>query len=158
VHSLEVATAAVQAPAARLEHILHPWVAFAIMPLFALANAGVPLGAALLQRLAEPAAIGVMLGLFVGKQAGISLFAWIAVRTGLARLPAGVSWRELYGAALLCGIGFTMSLFIADLEFGTPALLEAAKSGILVASLASGSLGFLLLKGRPADGGRGVTS
>jgi len=146
IHSLEVATEAVQTPSARLEHALHPWVAFFIMPVFALANAGVPLGASFLRALTEPAAIGIMLGLVVGKQIGVGLFAWLALRTGLGRMPAGVSARQIWGAACLCGIGFTMSLFIADLEFGSAALLESAKAGILVASVLSGILGWMILR------------
>jgi NhaA family Na+:H+ antiporter len=146
VHSLEIATEAVQTPSARLEHTLHPWVAFFIMPVFALANAGVPLGASFLQALTQPAAVGVIAGLFVGKQAGVMLLSWVAVRLRLAQLPHGVSWRQIHGTAALCGIGFTMSLFIADLEFESAELLEAAKAGILVASLLSGVLGWLLLR------------
>jgi NhaA family Na+:H+ antiporter len=146
IHSLEVATEAVQTPSARLEHMLHPWVAFFVMPVFALANAGVPLGASFLRTLGEPAALGTMLGLVVGKPLGVGLFAWLALRTGLGRLPAGVSGRQVLGAACLCGIGFTMSLFIADLEFETAAVLESAKAGILSASVLSGLLGWTVLR------------
>ena len=146
VLSLEVATEAVQTPSARLEHALHPWVAFFIVPVFALANAGVPLGGSFIRALAEPAAAGIMLGLVAGKPIGVMLFAWAAVRSGLAQPPAGVSWRQLWGAAALCGIGFTMALFIADLAFGAPAQLDAAKAGILAASLVSGVIGWVVLR------------
>jgi NhaA family Na+:H+ antiporter len=146
VHSLEVATEDVQTPSARLEHTLHPWVAFFVIPVFALANAGVPLGASFLRALTEPAAIGIMLGLGLGKQIGVTLFAWLALRTGLGQMPAGVTRRQIYGAACLCGIGFTMSLFIADLAFESAAQLEAAKAGILCASLLSGLIGWLILR------------
>jgi NhaA family Na+:H+ antiporter len=146
VHSLEVATEAVQTPSARLEHMLHPWVAWFVMPVFALANAGVPLGASFLRALTEPVAIGIMLGLVVGKQLGVGLFAWIALRTGLGRMPAGVDARQIWGAACLCGVGFTMSLFIADLAFGSAVLLESAKAGILTASIISGLLGWIVLR------------
>ena len=146
VLSLEVATEAVQSPSARLEHALHPWVAYFIMPVFALANAGVPLGGSFARALLEPAAAGIMLGLVVGKPVGIMLFAWVAVRSGLAQPPAGVSWRQLWGVAALCGIGFTMALFIADLAFGATPVLDAAKAGILAGSLVSGGVGWVGLR------------
>lgn len=119
----------------RLEHGLHPWVAFGIVPLFALANAGVSLGAGSLGRLIEPVGLGVFLGLVVGKQIGVLGFAWLAVRAGLAELPDRVTWRHLHGVAALCGIGFTMSLFIGYLAFVDAAVLEQAKTAILAASV-----------------------
>jgi len=152
IHSLEVATEAVQTPSARLEHALHPWVAYFVMPVFALANAGVLLGASFLSALAEPAALGIMLGLVVGKQIGVGLFAWLALRSGLGRMPAGVNARQIWGAACLCGIGFTMSLFIADLEFESAVLLESAKAGILGASVLSGILGWMILRRQGSRG------
>jgi NhaA family Na+:H+ antiporter len=94
--------------------------------------------------------IGIVLGLVVGKQLGVTVFAWLATRLGLASLPAGVSWRQVYGAGWLAGIGFTMSLFIADLAFADPARLAAAKLGVLVASLVAGTVGVVLLMRRPA--------
>ena len=121
-------------PAQRLEHALHPLVALAILPLFALANAGVVPGASLGAALADPITLGVVVGLFLGKQAGVLGSAWLAVRLGLADLPDRVSWRQVYGVAVLAGIGFTMALFVAGLAFAEPAQLEAAKLGILVAS------------------------
>ncbi len=154
VLELETGVAAVQAPLQRLEHVLHPWVAFAIMPLFALANAGVALGGSA-DGFEGPVVVGIVLGLVVGKQAGITLAAWLAVRSGLAVLPAGVGWRHIYGAAWVAGIGFTMSLFIANLAFADAALLDSAKIGVLAASALAGSVGFLLLRRatapRPAD-------
>ncbi len=135
-----------QAPLSRLEHGLHGPVTFGIMPLFALANAGVPLrgGGALLT---STVAIGVLVGLVFGKPLGITLASWIAVRVGVASLPAGVSWRMLHGVAWLGGIGFTMSLFIAGLAFGgEPTLLIASKLAILVASVATGIVGWTLLR------------
>ena len=146
VVSLEEACEAVQTPLQRLEHMLHPWVAFFIMPVFALANAGVSIGSGLLGALANPIALGVGAGLVVGKQVGVLLFSWLAVRFGIATLPAGAGWRQLYGVACLCGIGFTMSLFIANLAFEDPASLDIAKTGILSASLVAGVLGFLILR------------
>ena len=126
----------------RLEHALHPWVAWAIMPVFALANAGVTLGTGVV---AGPISLGVMLGLVVGKQAGITLASWLAVLTGVAALPRGAGWRQIYGVAVLCGIGFTMSLFIATLAFDDPAALAQSKVGILTGSLLCGFAGYLIL-------------
>jgi NhaA family Na+:H+ antiporter len=137
-----------QAPMLRLEHALHPWVSFVVMPVFALANAGVSLGGAV-GALGHPVSLGVLAGLVVGKQAGITLFAWLAVRGGLAALPAGVTWRHVYGAAWLGGIGFTMSLFVAGLAFGEGDLLPAAKVGILGASAVAGVVGYLLIRSAP---------
>jgi Na+:H+ antiporter, NhaA family len=117
------------------------------MPLFALANAGVSLSGDLSGAVASSVALGVLAGLVFGKQVGITLFAWLAVRSGLAAVPAGVTWRHLYGASWLAGIGFTMSLFIASLAFGDSPLLSTAKVGILVASLIAGVGGWTILRG-----------
>ncbi len=137
VRELEEAAEKVGSPLQRLEHGLHPWVAYAIMPIFALANAGVGLiggqGAALL----TPIGLGVVAGLALGKQLGITLFSWFFSRLGLVSRPRGLRWRHIYGAAWLGGIGFTMSLFITDLAFADPALVLAAKLGILSASALS---------------------
>jgi NhaA family Na+:H+ antiporter len=132
----------------RIEHTLEPWVAFAIMPIFALANAGVRLSHGVGAAVLDPVALGIILGLFVGKQIGVALSCWIVVRAGLAQLPSRASWREVYGVALLCGIGFTMSLFIATLAFGSSDRLEAAKIGVLAGSLISGIAGYLVLAKR----------
>ena len=133
----------------RWEHALHPYVAFAIMPLFALANAGVILSGSFAQALAQPPSLGVIAGLVLGKPLGIFGFSWLAVRLRLASLPAGLSWSQLFGLSLLAGIGFTMSLFIADLAFGPSPSLSQAKAGILFASLLSGLLGYLYLRFSP---------
>ena len=133
--------------AERLEHALEPWVAFAIMPIFALANAGVRLSRDVGAAFLDPVALGIVLGLFIGKQIGIAASCWMVVRFGLASLPSRANWRQLYGVALLCGIGFTMSLFIATLAFGSSDHLEAAKVGILAGSLLSGVAGYLVLAG-----------
>ena len=146
VHSLEVACEAIETPLARMEHTLHPWVAFAIMPIFAFANAGVALGGDVGAALVAPVSLGVIMGLFFGKQIGVTAFSWLAVRLGWAELPAGVGWRQLYGVSLLTGIGFTMSLFIANLAFGNPVVLDQAKIGIFAASLLSGVLGWGVLR------------
>lgn len=130
-------------PLERLESRLHPWVGFAIMPIFALANAGVHVE---LKAITEPVAVAVALGLFLGKPAGILLFSYIAVKTGLARLPRGVNWPVLFGGGCLAGIGFTMSLFVAGLAFGNEEqLLADAKIGILVGSLLSVVVGTAVL-------------
>lgn len=136
-----------QPPLIRLEHALHGPVAFGIMPIFALANAGVALGGETLRgAAADPVALGVVLGLLLGKPAGIVGFSWLAVRLGVAALPAAVSWRMLAGAGVLGGIGFTMALFIAGLAFTDDALLEAAKLGILAASALTGVVGWAILR------------
>lgn len=132
-------------PLHRLEHRLHPWVAFAIVPLFGFANAGVALGAVGWPQLTSALPLGVAAGLFVGKQAGVFGGVWLAVRTGLARRPAGASWPQVYGVALLCGIGFTMSLFIGGLAFADAALIDAVKIGVLIGSMLSAVAGSVLL-------------
>jgi Na+:H+ antiporter, NhaA family len=101
-----------QPPLHELERMLHPWVVFAIVPLFALANAGVSLGGDLASALTSPVVVGIVAGLVVGKQLGVTLFTWLAVKSGVSELPAGTSWRHVYGGGWLAGIGFTMSLFI----------------------------------------------
>ncbi|MEA2593679.1 MAG: Na+:H+ antiporter, NhaA family [Thermomicrobiales bacterium] len=145
---LEDAVEGVGAPLQRLEHALHPLVAFVIVPLFALANAGVQIDGDLARTLGNRVTVGIVLGLVLGKQIGITLFVWLATRVGLTTLPAGTSWRQIYGASWLAGIGFTMSLFVADLAFAganESSLLTAAKLGILLASLIAGIAGWLVL-------------
>ncbi len=135
-------------PLQRFEHALHSWVAYAIVPIFALANAGVELGGDMGDAGTSRVTLGVVLGLMVGKQAGITLFAWLAARSGQTELPEGVSWRQIYGAGCLAGIGFTMSLFVAELAFigqGEADLLTDAKSGILRASAIAGTVGWVFL-------------
>ena len=146
LQALEAATERVETPLQRIERSLHPWVIFAIMPLFALANAGVPLGEGLSKTLIHPVSLGIIAGLVVGKQVGVVLFAWLAVKSGLAEMPAEVSWSQIYGVSWLAGIGFTLSLFIADLAFPGDPLLDVAKVGILAASLTAGITGFLILR------------
>ena len=145
VHSLEQACEDVEPPLERLEHGLHGLVAFGIMPVFALANAGVAFGADLGALATDTVALGIALGLIVGKPLGVMTLAFVSVKLGLAALPAGVTWRHLLGVSFLTGIGFTMSIFIANLAFGAGPLLDSAKLGILVASIASGVLGALML-------------
>jgi NhaA family Na+:H+ antiporter len=130
----------------RLEHELAPWVAFAVVPLFALANAGIDLSAIRWgEAFSSALTIGVVAGLVIGKFVGISLFTWAAVRFGMGRLPEGVNWRQVMGAAWLAGIGFTMSLFIAQLAFAQPEQVEAAKLGILLASALAAGVGIAWL-------------
>ncbi|KUM39849.1 Na+/H+ antiporter NhaA [Pseudomonas sp. EpS/L25] len=133
-------------PLLRLESALHPWVAFLIVPLFGFANAGVSLAGISPANLLDPVPLGVALGLFLGKQVGISLLVLLAIRSGLARLPEGASWLQLYGVALLCGIGFTMSLFIGALAFPTaPFLVDEVKIGVLLGSMLSALAGVAVL-------------
>ena len=145
LEALEHASAAIEPPLQRMERALHPWVAFGIMPLFALANAGVQIGGTSVAGGIDTVTLGVIAGLVLGKPLGIMLASWLAIMTGLARKPAAVTWRQIGGASCLAGIGFTMSLFIADLAFGDAALLTAAKLGILIASLVSGIAGWFIL-------------
>jgi Na+:H+ antiporter, NhaA family len=147
LHALNHAAYRLEPPLHELEHNLHPWVVFAIMPLFALANAGVPLGGGVVEALTSPVALGIVAGLVVGKQLGITLFAWLAVRSGLSELPEGIGWRHVYGVGWLAGIGFTMSLFISDLAFSDGSLIEDAKIGIECASLIAGVVGWTILRG-----------
>ncbi len=147
LHALNHATYELEPPLHELEHTLHPWVVFAIMPLFALANAGVPLGGGIAETLRTPVALGIVAGLVFGKQLGVTLFAWLAVKSGISELPGGINWRHVYGAGWLAGIGFTMSLFISDLAFSASPLVDAAKVAILTASLIAGVVGWLILRG-----------
>jgi NhaA family Na+:H+ antiporter len=147
LHALNHAAYKLEPPLHELEHALNPWVVFAIMPLFALANAGVRLAGDIVGALASPVTLGIVLGLVVGKQLGITLFAWLAVRSGVSELPEGIGWRHVYGVGWLAGIGFTMSLFISDLAFSEDSLVETAKLGILCASLIAGVVGWTILRG-----------
>ncbi|HZC98664.1 MAG TPA: Na+/H+ antiporter NhaA [Actinomycetes bacterium] len=133
-------------PLARLEHALHPWTSYVVIPVFAVANAGVSISRSTLgDALAGGVTLGLVAGLVVGKTVGVTVFTWVATRTGTTRLPEGVRWSQLVGVAALAGIGFTVSLFIASLAFQTRALQDSAKVGILAASLLAGLLGALLL-------------
>jgi len=132
-------------PGLVLEHMFHPIQVWFILPLFALANAGVAIGGDLMEVLANPLALGIIIGLVIGKPLGICLLSWLAVRAGSSALPGGVTWGQIAGAGCLAGIGFTMSLFISDLAFDNETLIATAKVGILAASLASGVCGFFIL-------------
>jgi NhaA family Na+:H+ antiporter len=133
-----------------LEHLLHPWTSFVILPLFALANAGIPLSSEALSDAASSAiTLGVVLGLVVGKLVGVTAFTWLAARLGLGVLPAGATWRNIVGVAALAGIGFTVSIFITGLAFEDAARQNEAKVGILVASALAAGLGSVILARGP---------
>ncbi|MEM7049516.1 MAG: Na+/H+ antiporter NhaA [Acidobacteriota bacterium] len=141
-----------KSPAYHLEHALHSWVSFFILPIFAFANAGVHLDGLSLADLGHPVTLGVILGLVVGKQIGIFAFSWLATALGLAQRPVGATWLQVYGIAALCGVGFTMSLFVGSLAFEhlpQPELLTANRLGILVASAIAGVIGFMVLRRAP---------
>lgn len=145
ISALESACESVQTPLQRLERMLHPWVSYAIMPVFALANAGVHIaGIGKLEHIGVP--LGVILGLVIGKPLGITTASWLAVRFRLAEKPSDVTWRQMLGAGVLGGIGFTMALFIAGLSYRHPATLAVAKASILIASLVAGVIGYALLR------------
>jgi len=129
-----------------MEHGLHYWVAFLIIPIFGFANAGVTLIGLSPSDLLAPLPLGIALGLLIGKQVGIFGFAFLAVKTGLAKLPEDVNWRQIHGLSLLAAIGFTMSLFIGNLAFADPAQVDAVKLGVLSGSLIAALAGFFLLK------------
>ncbi|HMG06533.1 MAG TPA: Na+/H+ antiporter NhaA [Chthoniobacterales bacterium] len=134
-----------ESPMLRLEHALIPWNRYLIMPVFALANAGVILGGGAARSVVAPVSLGVICGLVIGKPIGIVLFSWLATRTRLAAMLDGIGWCQIVGVGMLGGIGFTMSLFIANLAFGEAPALETAKVGILVASVVSGIAGAIVL-------------
>ena len=136
-----------ESPLRHLEHMLHPYVAFMIMPMFAFANAGIPLTGLSPDLLLSPIPLGIMTGLFFGKQIGVFGFAWLAVKLRVGRMPEGVNWLQLYGVSALCGIGFTMSLFISSLaaeQAGTD-MITLHRIGIIEGSLLSAITGYLIL-------------
>lgn len=144
--SLERLSEDVQTPMTHLQHRLNPLVAFGILPLFAFANAGIPLVSGFGDALRSPVAWGVVAGLVIGKPLGITLFAWLAVRAGVAVLPGAIAWRHVFGIACLGGIGFTISLFVTELAFEAGPVADAARIGILMGSIVSGVAGYVLLR------------
>ena len=134
-----------ESPLHRLEHGLHPWVAFGIVPLFGFANAGVSFAGIGVEHLLSPLPLGIAVALFLGKQTGVFSALWLCHRTGIAPRPGGATWLQIYGVCILCGIGFTMSLFIGGLAFNDPMLVDEVKIGVFVGSIASAILGFGLL-------------
>jgi NhaA family Na+:H+ antiporter len=139
-----------------MEHVLHSWVAFLVMPIFAFANAGVVISAESLSAESLPLLLGIVLGLTLGKPIGIVGACWLAVRAGIAELPQGVTWGHMLGTGVLAGIGFTMSLFIASLAFVDPVHLATAKLAILIASLIAGVTGVFLLNRLPRSSAAGA--
>lgn len=145
LYALQTSVRHAETPLQRLEHEMHPWVLFVVMPLFALANAGVSLRGDLASVYTDPVALGIIAGLVIGKPLGVVSFSWLAVRTGIATLPTSVSWRWIAGLAFLAGIGFTMSLFISGLAFVDQERLRVAKLAILSASVVAGAVGWMIL-------------
>lgn len=143
--TLRKAAQEAKTPLQRFEHMMHPWVAFVILPVFAFFNAGIALDASALASVFEPLPLGIAAGLVLGKQAGVFGATWLLVRTGAASLPQGVTWGHVYGVAWLTGIGFTMSLFVGGLAFPEPAVQDQAKLGVLAGSLVSGAVGAAIL-------------
>lgn len=130
----------------QFEHDLHPLVTFVILPLFAFANSGISLEGMSLSIITDPLPLGIILGLFLGKQIGIFSFAWVLIKTGLAKLPQGANWLQLYGVCMVGGIGFTMSLFIGMLAFSDPFLQLETRVGVMCGSLLSGVVGYFFLR------------
>ena len=137
------------APLHQLEHGLHPWVAFGVLPIFAFANAGVSFAGVTLTALAQPLPLGIAVGLFAGKLGGVCGASALLIRLGLAKLPEGASWLQLIGIAALCGVGFTMSLFIGSLAFDGPDYFTPLRLGVIAGSTVSGVTGYLLLRFAP---------
>ncbi len=135
-----------RSPLGEIEHRLHVWVAYGILPLFAFANAGVSLAGVSLVALFEPLPLGIALGLFFGKQVGVFGATWLAVKTGVGRMPAGTNWAQIYGVAILAGIGFTMSLFIGTLAFQGPEQAAQVRIGVLGGSTVAALIGYFFLR------------
>jgi len=144
--NLSDATAGMLPPGVVLERYLHIGQAFIILPLFAFFNAGVHIGGDLWSILTSPISLGVIFGLVLGKQIGVMFFSWLVIKSGKAVLPPGVTWAQLWGVSCLAGIGFTMSIFVDELAFNDPAIIDEAKVGVLMASLIAGVLGYIVLK------------
>lgn len=136
-------------PCEKLEHILHPWVAFMVLPIFGFANAGVPFAGIGPSDLLQPLTLGIILGLLLGKQIGIFTMLWATIKLGLSPMPKGASWQQLYAMSTLCGIGFTMSLFIGGLAFSDVEYQAEIRMGVLTASVISATIGYLLLRSTP---------
>jgi len=138
-----------QSPLKNLEHALHPWVAFGVLPLFAFANAGVPFSGMGFKDLLDPITLGIILGLFIGKQAGIFTVLFLTIKLGLSPKPNNANWVQLYAVSCLCGIGFTMSLFIGGLAYEGVEMQAEVRMGVLVGSILSAFAGYLILKYGP---------
>ena len=146
-------------PLVALEHKLHGWVNHFILPVFALANAGVALSVSQIYGLLDPSPLGVITGLFFGKQVGVLLFSWVVIKLGYAKLPTGTDWAHIYGVSIICGIGFTMSLFIGSLAFEEVGkqYLIADRAGILVGSFLSAVFGYIVLRYFARDASAGTS-
>ena len=142
---IEVLNNDAQTPLQKLEHALHPVVAFFILPIFALSNAGIHVEGSIVEMVLHPISLGIIFGLVLGKFIGISLFSRLVVKFKLAVLPEGVSWKQIYGVAFLAGIGFTMSIFISELAFNNEEQKQIAKVGIMAASTISAVIGMIWL-------------
>jgi NhaA family Na+:H+ antiporter len=152
LHANPKKTRAEDAPLHRLEHALHGWVAYAVIPIFGFANAGVSLSGLSLDAVLSPLPLGIAMGLFIGKQLGVYAFSYGAIHLGFADVPAGATRAQCYGVALLCGIGFTMSLFIGALAFpDQPELSDATKIGVLMGSALSALAGYIVLSLAPRE-------
>jgi NhaA family Na+:H+ antiporter len=146
VHAIE-ADEAENGPLYRLEHALHPFTSFLVVPLFALANAGISLDPDVIDdSISSSVTLGVAVGLVIGKPLGIVLFAWLSCRLGLSSLPDGTTWGQMLGLGMLAGVGFTVALFVNELAFQSEIIVERGKIGILVGSLAAGFLGYLFIR------------
>ncbi len=152
LEKLEAVAEAAESPLERVEHHLNPKVTLGLLPLFALANAGVALEGEAWSTLISPVALGAGLGLLIGKSMGITVFAWLAVKIGLAKLPGGCTWRHIHGLGWLAGIGFTMSLFLAHRAFAGSPLLDQARLGVFSASILAAVIGSLILRRGERDG------
>ena len=152
IHTLELDVELVQSPLHRIEQTLQPWISFLIMPMFALANAGVDVRANLKGAFGHPVTWGIVLGLVLGKPLGIWVFSYLAVKTEIATALTNVSWTQVLGGGCLCGIGFTMSLFVSSLAFHEDQLLNISKIGILLASLVAGIAGTIIFARQPSSG------
>jgi len=150
IEEIKKLSTAAATPLQKIEYALHPWVAFVIMPLFALANSGMIIGSDFFTALLNPVSMGVTSGLIAGKFTGILLFTWLMVKLKISRLPDQANWTHITGVALLAGVGFTMSLFISNLAFTSETMINQAKYGILLASVVAGILGTIALKRTPA--------
>ena len=133
-------------PGIAFEHQLHPFQSFLILPLFALFAAGVTFSVETMETFPGAISLGIIVGLVIGKQLGITLFSWLAIRSGYAQIPKGVTWKQIWAVSALAGIGFTMSIFIGELAFKNPEFINEAKIGIFIASLTSGIIGYVLLQ------------
>jgi len=147
IEKLEMVVEQVETPLQRLERNYHYWVVYVIMPLFALANAGVLIDSGIITGITNPVSMGIIAGLVVGKPLGVALFSWLAFRLGVADQLSGVSWRHIVGAGFVAGIGFTMSLFISGLAFDTSALGDISKAGIILGSVIAAVIGAVVLVG-----------